>query len=152
MTDTDPQKAAYAFLTQNSIGALATKSPDGNPRVRLVYYASDDSFSIYFLSLANTRKVADIHADPAAAFVVASSDTHHTLQMEGAFEEMTDTVTFGPVLSELTKHLFPKGEISAPITHLDAAHPVFFKFTPTWIQWSDFTLGTESKDVVFKIR
>jgi hypothetical protein len=67
--------------------------------------------------------------------------------MEGAFEEMTDTATFGPMLSQLTTHLFPKGDISAPVTHLDTAHPVFFKFTPTWIRFADFTAGNGNKEV-----
>jgi general stress protein 26 len=138
---------ALSFLTSNSIGALATISSENNPRVRLVYYATDSDFSIYFLSLENTRKTSDIRSNEKAAFVVSSPDSHHTLQIEGVFEEMTDTATFGPVIANLTSHLFPKGEDSAPLTHLDTAKPVFFKLAPRWIRWGDFTKGTKSDDV-----
>jgi general stress protein 26 len=147
ITSPETRNNALNFLQANSIGALATKSPEGDPHVRLIYYACDDTFSLYFLSLANTRKADDIATNKKAAFVVSSSDSHHTLQIEGVFEEMTDTETFGPMIVNLTKHLFPKDDSPAPITHLDPSHPVFFKLTPTWIRWGDFTQGNGSEKV-----
>jgi general stress protein 26 len=150
-TTNEKRKEALAFLKAHTIAAIATKSAEGNPHVRMVYYACDDAFAIYFLSLANTRKAADIKANKEAAFVVSSPDTHHTLQIEGVFEEMTDTGTFGPTIVSLTQHLFPKGEEAAPITHLDASHPVFFKLSPTWIRWGDFTRGGGNKEVFFEV-
>jgi general stress protein 26 len=147
----DTRSAALAFLTENDLAALSTVSSEGGPRSRLVYYAADDAFSVYFLSLANTRKVADIRANPKAAFVVMSDDKHRTLQIEGSFEEITDTATFGPILSELTKHLFPKGEESAPVAHLDEARPVFFKLVPSWVRFGDFTLAKGSSDAFAEI-
>ncbi|MEO6536376.1 MAG: pyridoxamine 5'-phosphate oxidase family protein [Candidatus Paceibacterota bacterium] len=151
MEQTQQREAALSFLTSNSIGALATVSTEGTPRVRLVYYATDPDFSIYFLSLENTRKTIDIRSNTKAAFVVSSNDSHHTLQIEGLFEEMTDTATFGPVIDSLTKHLFPENDISAPITHLDKSKPVFFKLSPTWIRWGDFSKGTTSEEVFFEL-
>ncbi len=151
MNPTIPKEEAHTFLTSNDIGALATTSSDGMPHVRLVYYAADADFSIYFLSLANTRKADDIQNGSKAAFVVTGNDRHHTLQIEGIFEEMTDTAIFGPMISSLTAHLFPKGESSAPITHLDTAKPVFFKISPTWIRWGDFTHGAKNSEVLHTI-
>jgi general stress protein 26 len=148
---TDPKSAALSFLKDNCVGAVSTLSEAGTPRVRLVYYAADDSFSVYFLSLGNTRKVTDIRADSRAAFVVAGPDAHHTLQMEGTFEEITDTATFGPILSDLTKHLFPEGEESSPLDHLASAKPVIFKFSPTWIRWGDFTHPSRSEEAFTEI-
>lgn len=150
MTDSTKQEA-LAFLKSHSLASLATVSPEGQPRARLLYYASDDAFNTYFLSLANTRKVADIRANPKAALVVASDDKEHTLQIEGVFEEMTDTATFGPMITELSKNLYPETGPSAPITHMDKAHPVFFKLTPTWIRWNNFTLGDGNSQVFAEI-
>ncbi len=151
MQTTTHKEDALAFLKFHTLGALATLSPEGEPHVRLAYYAGDETFATYFMSLANTRKVADIHANPKAAFVVSSEDKAHTLQIEGVFEEITDTATFGPILAELTKHLYPNEEPSAPITHMDASHPVLYKLTPTWIRWGDFTHGTHTNEVMFEI-
>lgn len=151
MENTKHREDALTFLKSHSVAALATLSAEGQPRVRLVYYTGDDSFTTYVMTLSNTRKVADIHANRRAAIVISSEDKTHTLQIEGMFEEMTDTETFGPVVTELTKHLYPEGEPSAPIAHMDTAHPVLFKLVPTWIRWGDFTHGTHTNEVLFEI-
>lgn len=150
MTDATKQEA-LAFLKSHSLATLATVSPEGQPRARLVYYASDDAFNVYFLSLANTRKVTDIRTNPKAALVVASGDKEHTLQIEGEFVEMTDTATFGPMITELSRNLYPEAGPSAPITHMDKARPVFFKLAPTWIRWNDFTLGDGNSRIFTEI-
>jgi len=138
---------AVAFLKAHSHGSLATVSVEGTPRVRTLYYACDDALSVYFLTLANTRKVNDIHSNPHAAFVVTDLEGNQTLQIEGVFEEITDTATFGPVLSDLTARLFPKGEPSAPITHMDSAMPLLFKLVPTWVRFGDFSEAYGSNEV-----
>lgn len=148
---TDTKEEALAFLKAHSLATLATVSPDGHPRARLIYYVCDDSLNLYFLSLGNTRKVSDIRANPKAAIVVSGDDKTHTLQIEGVFEEMTDTATFGPVITELSRNLFPENAPEAPITHMDKGKPVFFKFVPTWIRWGNFTLGNSNAEVFVEI-
>lgn len=150
-TDAEHKQAALNYLKTNDLGALATKSAEGRPRVRQTYYACTDDFSVYFLSLANTRKVSDIRANAEAAFVVTGPDKRHTLQMEGVFEEITDRATFGPIISSLTSHLYPDGEPSAPIAHLDNAKPVCFKLKPTWVRYADFDAGLGSENVFTEI-
>lgn len=151
MTNSTKKEEALAFLKAHTLATLATVSADGYPRARLVYYACDDLFNLYFLSLANTRKVADIRANPKAAIVVSSDDKQHMLQVEGTFEEMTDTATFGPMIAELSKNLFPENAPSAPITHMDQGKPVFFKLVPTWIRWGNFTTGHGNTEVFEEI-
>jgi hypothetical protein len=136
--ETTPKDQILAFLESHELGALATTSPEGEAHVRLVYYANDPVGNLYFLSLANTRKVADIRANTKAAFVVVSDDKEHTLQIEGNFEEITDTATFGPI-------------IVTPVTHLDPSKPVCFKLTPSWIRWGDFTKGRGNENVFTEI-
>lgn len=88
---------------------------------------------------------------PEAAFVVTGPDERHTLQIEGLFEEITDTATFGPIITSLASHLYPKGEPTAPIAHLDNAKPVCFKLKPTWIRYADFDNGLGSENVFAEI-
>jgi len=146
-TSTMQKSDAVAFLKKNSYGNLATVSADGMPRVRTIYYACDDSLSVYFLTLANTRKVTDIHSNPHAAFVVTDAEKSQTLQIEGVFEEITDTATFGPILSDLTARLFPEGKESAPVAHMNPARPLFFRLVPTWVRFGDFTETKGSEEV-----
>jgi len=151
MTNSTPKDEALTFLKAHSLATLATISPEGNPHARIVYYASDDAFNVYFLSLANTRKVADIRVNPKAAVVISDDDKQHMLQIEGVFEEMTDTATFGPIITKLSQNLFPEDGPEAPVTHMDKAKPVFFKLAPTWVRWSNFTLGRSSAEVFAEI-
>lgn len=137
---------AVAFLKQHVLASLATISPEGTPRVRTVYYDCDDSLSLYFLTLENTRKVSDIRANPHAAFVVTDSEESQTLQMEGMFEEITETAAFGPALSKLSSFLYPEGKAAAPVTHMDPAKPRMFKFVPNWVRFGDFTEATGSDE------
>lgn len=139
---------AVAFLKEHDLGTLATLSSEGIPRARTVYYTCDDSLSVYFLTLANTRKVSDIRSNSHAAFVVTDPEKSQTIQIEGVFEEMTDTATFGPVISNLTARLFPEGKEPAPITHMDSAKPLLFKLIPTWIRFGDF-VETQGSNEVF---
>lgn len=151
MTDTTKKDEVLAFLKAHSLATLATISAEGYARARLIYYASDDAFNVYFLSLANTRKVSDIRANPKAAMVISDSDKQHTLEIEGVFEEMTDTATFGPIITQLSKNLFPDDGPEAPLTHMDKSVPVFFKLIPSWIRWSNFTQGRGNAEVFTEI-
>src|SRR3989344_3572024 len=106
-TDNKGQKRAdaLAFLKARKTGVLATISPSNPPRARTIYYAADDSFSIYFVTLANTRKPEDFKTNGRAAFVVSGEAVPQTLQMEGAITDLTETATIDPILVELTRVL-----------------------------------------------
>lgn len=142
---------ALSFLVNNETGVLATISNKGTPRARLVYYTVDDSFNIYFLTLANTRKVADITTNPHVAFTVFQTDTPRTLQLEGTASDLTDTATNDPLLVSFIKMLSSKNTYGIPIEHLDTAVIRFFKITPTWVRWGDFTFGEGTDNVLTTI-
>ncbi len=144
----DIREDALSFLVAHETGVLATLSREGAPSARMVYYTCDDSFNVYFITLANTRKVADLQADSRAAFVVAQSDIPRTLQMEGTITELTDTAKIDPTLSEFVHRLMSHKKYGIPLAHLDASELKFFCFTPTWVRLGDFTTG-EGTDEVF---
>lgn len=142
---------ALAFLVDNETGVLATVSPEGTPRARLVYYTADDNFNVYFLTLANTRKVADIGANPHVAFTVSNTETPRTLQLEGTVTDLTETATNDPLLVSFVKMLSSKSTYGIPIERLDTATMRFFKITPQWVRWGDFTFGEGTDTVLTKI-
>jgi general stress protein 26 len=142
---------ALAFLWGHTTGTLATVSSEGRPHARLVYYTCDDSFNIYFITLANTRKAQDLTADPRAAFAVAEVETPKTLQMEGTVADLTDTATIDPVLANLVEVLMSNKNYGAPLTRFDTSALKFYRLTPDWVRWGDFTHGYGSDAVLTQI-
>jgi len=147
MTETDTKIQARSFLAGNSLGTLATLSKDGLPRARSVYYATDDTFAVYFVTLAGTRKVEDIAHNTAAAFVVSDEDAPATLQIEGQIENITDTAVLDDTVHSILETLMKKGEHFAPVTHMDVGQIQFYKLTPTWVRFGNFVVGEGNSEV-----
>ena len=152
-TDTaGKREEALSFLINNETGVLATLSGEGTPRARMVYYTADDNFNVYFLTLANTRKVADMTANAHVAFVIAQTDIPHTLQIEGSVTDLTDSATNDPLLVNFVKMISSKTEYGIPAEHMDSAVIRFFKITPEWVRWGDFTFGQGTDKVLTEIK
>jgi len=148
MNDTDPKVAAHSFLTNNTLGVLATLSSDGHPRARSVYYATDDSFALYFVTLAGTRKVEDLAKNTIGAFVVSDEKIPATLQIEGTIENVSDLPAPSDAVRSIFDTLLKKGGHFTPLTRLDSGVVHMYKLTPTWIRWGDFSAG-DGGEVVF---
>lgn len=142
---------ALQFLLSHETGVLATGPVDSGPRARLVYYACDGSFNVYFLTLKNTRKVSDLSRNPRAAFVVSETDVPRTLQMEGTVTDSTETAEIDPLLTDFVHRLMSHGRYGIPLARFDRSELKFFKFTPSWVRWGDFTLGEGSDTVLTEI-
>jgi general stress protein 26 len=144
----DTKKQAVTFLQEHSIGVLATVSPEGTPRARTVYYAANEAFDLYFLTIAGTRKVEDINLNNHAAFVVSDETTPATLQIEGVLSEQPDASVSDPMVQKLMDTLFAKGDTFAPLTHLDPSKILCYKLTPTWMRWGNFSGGMGTDEVL----
>ena len=143
---------ALSFLLQGETGVLATVSREGTSRARLVYYTADDAFNVYFITLANTRKMDDLAVHPEVSFVVSETDIPHTLQIEGTVTDLTETATNDPLLVNFMNMLASKKSYGVPLAHLDTGVIRFFKLTPTWVRWGDFTLGEGTDAVLTEIK
>jgi general stress protein 26 len=149
-TDPDKRKAALDFLKANKSGVLATLSPEGDPRARFIYYASDNAFNVYFLTMQETRKVEDLKVNQHAAFTVATEQTPQTLQIEGVIENTTESAIIDFPLIKLTENWLSNIVHGAPLTHIELGKLSYFKLKPTWIRWGDFT-AHDNKDVFTEI-
>jgi len=151
--NSDPKtQESLSFLKNHAVGVLATLSPAGEPHARTVYYASNDMFEVFFLTLSGTRKVEDINDNHRAAFVVSDNATPQTLQIEGTISELTDTAEIDTVVKKLMDIFTSKGEHFAPLTHLDPGRVLFYKLSPEWIRRGDFTksAGTDEAFTLIK--
>lgn len=130
---------ALAFLRAHKAGVVATISREGHPHASAVYYTCDDTFSIYFLTLASSRKYMAASANPWAAFVVGTQDIPQTLQIEGPISELKGNEETQVRIAELMKVLISNGTYYAPITKLDPADTVLMWIQPKWIRWADYS-------------
>ncbi len=142
---------ALSFLVAHTTGTLATISSEGSPRARLVYYTCDDAFQVYFVTLANTRKVSDLTANPRAAFVVSEPEIPRTIQMEGTVTDLTDSATNDPLLSDLVHTLMSNKQYGPPLARFDTSTLKFYRITPTWVRYGDFTFGQGSDAVLTEV-
>ncbi|MBU6323295.1 pyridoxamine 5'-phosphate oxidase family protein [Patescibacteria group bacterium] len=142
------RKEALAFLKAHTTGTFSTVAPDGTPRARTVYFASDKTFAIYFVTLANTRKWEDVQAHARGSFVVSEEKVPRTLQIEGTITNLTKTALIDPALVELTIVLLSNTNYFAPITRFSPGDMVFLKLTPTWVRWGDFSEGRGTNEVM----
>lgn len=147
----DKRDDALSFLVAHEAGVLSTISSENTSRSRLLYYTCDDSFNVYFITLANTRKVADLRKNHHASFVVADLNIPRTLQMEGTATDLTDTAEVDPLLSDFVHRLMSHKRFGIPLARFDASELKFFRFTPTWVRWGDFTFGEGTAEVLTEV-
>lgn len=147
----DSTHTARSFLEEHTLGTLATRSAEGAPRARTVYYVSNNLLEIFFFTLAGTRKVEDINDNHLAAFVVSDENIPSTLQMEGVLSELPDTTIADEQMQKLLEVLTKKGSHFAPLMHLDASAILFYKLTPTWMRYGDFTKGSTTDESLTEI-
>lgn len=149
----DIRAQALAFLKSHHAGSLATLSPDATtPRVRLVYYAADDAFNIYFLTLVTTRKAWDLKEHGRVAFAISREDVPQTLQIEGAVVDITEEATADDEsVKQLFGNLASNSRYYAPIARMDQADVRYYRLTPSWIRFGDFTSGTHTDAVMHDI-
>ncbi len=147
----DKRDDALSFLVAHTTAVLATLSDKGTPRARTIYYTCDDSFNVYFITLTNTRKVADLAGNPHGAFVVSEVDIPRTLQMEGTITDLTDSATIDTRLSDLVEVLMSNKNYGAPLTRFDTSTLRFYEFTPSWVRWGDFTFGKNTETVLTEV-
>jgi hypothetical protein len=103
------------------------------------------------MTLKNTRKVSDVAANPHAAFVVSEMDVPRTLQIEGTVEDLSESAVNDPLLVDFMHRLMSHTAYNIPISHFDASEFTFFRLTPTWVRWGDFTFGQGTDNVLTEI-
>lgn len=147
----DKRDDALSFLVSHITGVLATVSDENTAHARTIYYTCDDSFNVYFITLANTRKVDDLLKNPHAAFVVSEPDIPRTIQIEGTITDLTDSATIDPMLADFVEVLMSQKTYGIPLARFDSSTLKFFKLIPTWVRWGDFTAGQGTNKVLTEV-
>ncbi len=125
-----------AFLASQKLAVIATSDPvRPTPESALIAFTEDSRLCLYFQTGKHTRKAANLKANPHVSLVVGLSlNDMATVQYEGKALQLTSAADL-----EVCKQRFIAK--SSPTTAEYFNHPtaIFFKVTPTWIGFSDYS-------------
>ena len=144
--DIDAKKKVLHFLKTQKLAVISTiNSSQATPESALIAYTEDKNLNLYFQTGRHTRKAQNLKKNPRVSLVVglALKDLI-TIQYEGqAFK-----ITKNDEIQTSKKRFIEK---DSPTTKEYLEHPtsIFFKVTPTWIGYSDYSGG---KPHVFELK
>lgn len=140
---------ALAFLKHHKTGVLATVSPQGEAHASTVFYATDDNFNIYLLTLVDSRKYAALCAHPQVAFTVSVPEVPQTLQLEGVAVDMSLDEAAAQKKEELFGVLNANPWFYPPVAKLDPAETAVIWIRPSWVRWADYAFAEAGNAHVF---
>ncbi|MDB5204022.1 MAG: segregation and condensation protein [Candidatus Taylorbacteria bacterium] len=137
-------KEILDYIKTQRVGVLAVEMMDGSPHAATVHFAhTDDPLVFYFETYREYRKAEPLFAreKSRASFVIGSDESNmKTLQLDGIIELLKpeergafDSVYLGKFPEKSEKAKDPKF--------------VFFKLTPTWWRFTDWT-GPQGKKIL----
>ena len=129
-------KEILDYLNTQRIAVLAVEMPDGSPHSATVHFAHEaDPFVFFFETAKDYRKSQALFGKPivGASLVIGFDENNmKTFQMDGEAQllqpnemEHFEKVYYGKFPTKKGKRY--------------GSDPVFFKFTPTWWRWTDWT-------------
>jgi general stress protein 26 len=118
------------FIQRETYAVLSTVNAGGAPESALVGIAVTRDLEIVFDTLKTTRKYANLHARPAAAFVIGCMGDK-TLQFEGTATELA-----GADLERCKPVYFAKFKDGPSRENWPAI--CYFAVRPKWIRFSDY--------------
>jgi general stress protein 26 len=127
------------FLRHHRYCVQASASLTGAPQAAVVGYAVTDALELVFDTLGDTRKMANLRANPRIAIVVGW-DEEQTVQLEGTADEPTGTEL--ERLQNEYLRVFPDG-----VERLAWKGITYVRVTPTWARYSDFRPGGETIEI-----
>jgi general stress protein 26 len=124
------------YLKTQKVGVLAVEMLDGSPHGATVHFAyTENPFVFYFETNREYRKAAPIlhNKKTRASFVVGTDPAEpKTLQMDGIVKILTARER--KIFDRVYLPKFPEKNEKAKL-----AKVIFFKFTPTWWRFTDWT-------------
>ena len=121
------------FLSQQTLGVVATLGPDGSPHATLVAIAVTDRFELIFDCLGGSTKAANVRRDPRVAVSAGGSVAdERTVQCEGV-ADVPDGAD-GERVRDAYLERFPDAR-----ERLDWNGITHVRISPRWLKWWDFT-------------
>src|ERR1051325_9063139 len=124
-----------AFIRGYRLAVQATVTPDGKAQAAVVAFAMNDAFEGGLDSVASTRKVQNLRANPSVALVIGGwgRGNEREVQYEGIADEPQGEEL--EPLKALYLERFPDG-----YERLKWPGLTYIRCRPTWIRYSDWTV------------
>lgn len=120
----------YDFIRASGQGVVATVAPGGAPEAALMDLAVMPDLTLVFETTNQTRKFANLAANPRIA-VVVGWEGGETLQLDGVAEQVE-----GRALEEARAFylkIFPD-----KLSHQNWPGNFYFRVTPVWVRFSNY--------------
>ena len=122
-----------AFVRLHKVAVQSSNALEGAPQAAVIGFVASDTFELFFDTLGDTRKAANLRRDGRISLVVGwSLETARTVQLEGTADEPT-----GDDLARLKAlyfERFPDG-----VERESWPGIAYFRVRPTWVRSSDFS-------------
>jgi len=124
-----------SLLQQEKLAVIATLNKANYPQTALIAYAEDKRLCLYFQTGQHTRKAHNLtHNSKVALSIGLKEENKMTLQYEGIAQQLGNSQEIKSL-----KQRFLDKKSPTTIEYLERADAIFFKITPTWIRYSDYS-------------
>jgi nitroimidazol reductase NimA-like FMN-containing flavoprotein (pyridoxamine 5'-phosphate oxidase superfamily) len=130
----------YDFLKANPVGVLSTVTPDGSPYGVVIYFDTNESFVLSFITRAQTRKHDNLRRNNHIMLTVFEPKTQAVVQVTGVAEEIEDNYAVNGVAEavliasrKISKAGFP------PVAKLEAGPFVGYRILPTQVRMAIYS-------------
>ena len=137
------ERAVFDFLSDHSIGVLATTAADGTPQACTVFYATDADCSLIFKSRMTSDHMQSVFRDNRAALAVYRHDSIYKLkagvQLKGVIVKIREAGEMSAAVDLYSAHFEGAREKFAPISNLlhSDAESTLYRFVPAEYKLTD---------------
>jgi uncharacterized protein YhbP (UPF0306 family) len=132
------------YLKTQTVSVIAVEMPDGSPHAATVHFAhTEEPFVFYFETNREYRKAEALLGREVsrASLVIGTEEGKKTFQLDGNVE----------VIKEDEKEVFDEvylGKFPEKKTKKYNGEPLYFKFTPSWWRFTDWTATDGNKIIL----
>lgn len=134
-----------SFLRTQKLCVISTINLiQATPESALIAFVEDEELNLYFQTSRETRKAKNLELNRNVSFVIGSQENPATtVQYEGAARQLINDDEIAACKQRFLAKASP-----STLAHLEKPTTIFFRVTPTWIGYSDYSQG---KPNVFEI-
>ena len=141
-------------MQANRAAALATVSKDGIPHVAIVYCATYEDLSAYFMTRVESRKFTNLRHQPKVALAFTDEPRLQTVQLTGVSERVEDFKQEHAIWHELIRLRIPSiSRKPVPAIQIFEAggtnELAIIKVTPTELTFASFDIQPDGRYKTF---
>ncbi len=145
------KEEALSFLMSQKGGVISTVS-DASPESAYVFYDADEDFSVYFVTVLDSRKHLNIQKNNNVSFVVSSVNPPQTVQIQGEAFVVEDKEVLKNALANYIDIATYQMKNKAPLTKMNIDEGmVVYKIDPNWVRWSDYSDAKDGENSIVLI-